>query len=269
MESSEFDLGQCLIAAGQSYANNIVVVLLTALVLPLPGFLFWHDAPLVILCIELTLLDCFYLMAGVLLIYGIFGSPGERISIATVLSPFMHPQLALTRCWQFYFTESPGIWQSLWAMILGIIFGLGAQWLAAPWKIPLEQNLIAACVYAACLVLFSQDLVGWMLAPYYLPNLDVPAKQAYKSSHFSDKEHNYWNLRLAAVLCLLLPVLLDGLIRYLVLTPAEFENYRLNLPLFYLTSIVPWMLAVFGLFVWHEIYRQRIGQTAVIPASLS
>jgi len=187
MRKSEFDLSRCFLSAGKAFVKNIVVVLLTVSILPLPGFVLWTDAPLFILCIELTLLDCFYLMAAVFLVYGMFGSVSERISIGTMLSPFLRPVSVLNRCWQFFYSESPGIWRSLGGMILGIVFGLGAQWLAAPWKIPPEQNLIGAGINTACLLVWSQDLVGWMLAPYYLANLDLAAGEAYKSSHFLDK----------------------------------------------------------------------------------
>jgi hypothetical protein len=255
MEKSEYDFRQCVVAAGKAFAKNIGVVLLTVSLLPLPGFVLWMDAPLALLCVELTLLDCFYLGAAVLLVYGMFGSVNEKIPVGTVLSPFLKPTEVLSRCWKFFYSESPGIWKSLGVMIIGIIFGLGAQWLAAPWKLPLEQTLIAACIYTACLVFWSEDLVGWMLAPYYLAEVDLPANEAYKRSQFIDKQHQHWDLRLVAVLSLLTPVLLFGIIRYLFLTPAEFVDYKLNLLLTYLFSIIPWILSVFWLFVWNQIYR--------------
>jgi hypothetical protein len=259
MEKCSYDFRQCFASAGNAFAKNIVVVLLTVSILPLPGFVLWMDAPLLFLCIELTLLDCFYLGAAVLLINGMFGSINEKISIATTLAPFLRPVEVLSRCWKFFYSESPGIWKSFSVMIIGIIFGLGAQWLAAPWKLPLEQTLLAACVYAACLLLWSEDLVGWMLAPYYLAEVDLPAAEAYKRSHFIDKDHRHWDLRLIAVLSLLTPVLLFGVIRCVLLTPAEFVDYKLNLPLTYFFSIIPWILTVFWLFVWNQIYRQTRG----------
>ncbi len=258
MEKTEYSIRQCVASAGKAFTKNLAVVLLTVSILPLPGFLYWSDAPLAILCVELTLLDCFYLMAGLFFIFGIFSSETERISIRAALSPFLHPQFVATRCWQFFYSEPSSIWKSVWLMTQGIVFGLGAQWLAAPWKIPAEQNLIGAGIYLACLLIWSEDLVGWMLAPYYLANLDLPADQAYRLSQFSDKGQRRWDLRLTAVLCILVPVLTLGIIRFLFLKPADFENYQLNPLLTYVTSIVPWMLAVFGLFVWNEIYQKRI-----------
>jgi hypothetical protein len=264
MEKSEYDLRQCFLLAGKSFVKNILVVLLTVAILPLPGFVLWMEAPLALLCVELTLLDCFYLAVAVLLINGMFSSVDEKISMRAVLSPFLQPVAVLSRCWKFFYSEPSGIWKSLGVMVIGIIFGLGAQWLAAPWKLPLGQTLIAGCIYTTCLLFWSQDLVGWMLAPYYLAEVDLAPDEAYKRSHFIDKEHQYWNLRLTAVLSLLTPVLLFGLIRFLSLKPAEFEDYKLNLQLTYVLSIVPWMLSVFSLFVWNQIYRQRI----VTPALL-
>lgn len=260
MSNPVHDLRQCFTSAFKAFIKNIGIVLITVSVLPLPGLWMWTDAPLPILGIELTLLDCYYLMAAVLLIYGMFGSDSEKISLRSVLSPLLKPIEVLTRCYQFFYAESPGIWKSLGVMVLGIIFGLGAQWLAGPWKISPEYNLIGACVYTVCLLIWSQDLVGWMLAPYYLANHDLAPKKAYKNSLFIDKEHKYWNLRLTAVLSLLAPVLLFGIIRYVFLKPSDFENYQLNLCLTYVLSIAPWMLAVFSLFVWDEIYKQRIEQ---------
>ncbi|MBA3994881.1 MAG: hypothetical protein C0469_15280 [Cyanobacteria bacterium DS2.3.42] len=260
MSKSGYDLRQCFISAVKAFAKNIIVVLLTVSILPLPGLVMWTDAPLLILCIELTLLDCYYLMAAVLLIYGMFGSVSEKISIAALLSPFLKPIEVMTRCYQFFYSESPGFWKSLAVMVLGIVFGLGAQWIAGPWKISSQYNLIGAGIYTACLLIWSQDLVGWMLAPYYLANHDLPAHQAYKSSLFFDREHKYWNLRLTAVASLLTPVLLFGIMRYVFLKPSDFENYQLNLFSTYVLSIIPWMLAAFSLFLWNEIYKQRIGQ---------
>lgn len=158
------------------------------------------------------------------------------------------------------------MWKSTLVMIMGIVFGLGVQWLAGPWKLPPEQNLIGACIYAVCLLFWSQSLVGWMLAPYYLSNLDLPANEAYKLSHFSDKGGRYWNLRLTAVGCIMVPVLVFGVVRYLLLTPADFADFQLNLSLTYVISIVPWMLAVYSLFVWYEIYRQRLGKESLETA---
>jgi hypothetical protein len=247
MEPTQYDLRQCAISASKAFAKNIVVVLIAVSILPLP-----------VLCIELTLLDCFYLAVAVLLIYGMFGTRDEKISVGTVLSPFLKPMEVLSRCWKFFYSESPGMWKSIGVMIIGIIFGLGAQWLAAPWKLPAEQNLIAAGVYATCLLVWSQDLVGWMLAPYYLAQVDLDANDAYKRSDFLDTENKHWDLRLIAVFSLLTPVLLLGITRYLFLNPAEFVDYKLNLPRAYALSIVPWMLSVFWLFVWQQIYRQRI-----------
>jgi hypothetical protein len=263
MSNSTYDLSRCFCSASKAFATNIVVVLLTVSILPLPSFVLCMEAPLPLLCIELTLLDCYYLMAAVLLIYGMFGAASDKIPIGSVLSTVLKPVPVLTRCWQFFFSDSPGIWKSLSVMILGIIFGLGAQWLAGPWKLPPEQNLIGAIIYTACLLFWSQDLVGWMLAPYYLANHSLGANEAYKRSHFADKEFKYWNLRLTAVLCIVAPPLLFGIIRYLLLKPADFENFQLNLPLTYVTSIVPWMVAVFSLFLWNEIYKQRIAQDRV------
>ncbi len=266
MRKPEYDLRQCLVSAVKAFVENIGIVLLTVAVLPLPGYVMWTDAPLWILSIEFTLLDCYYLMAAILVIYGMFGAVSEKISIRTFLSTFLRPVEVLTRCYQFFFCENPGIWKSLWVMVLGIIFGLGAQWLAGPWKISPQYNLIGAGIYTACLLIWSQDLVGWMLAPYYLANHDLAAKEAFKRSLFFDKEHKYWNLRLTAVLSLLVPVLAFGVIRYVFLKPADFENYQLNFFLTYVLSIVPWMLSVFCLFVWNEIYKQRVGQANIEAA---
>jgi hypothetical protein len=260
INSSEFSIRQCATSAGRAFTKNFAIVLLTVLVLPLPGFLFWGDAPLAILCLEFTLLDCFYLIAAVFLIFGMFRSVDNKISLRTVLSSFLHPLSVAKRCWQFFYSESSSIWKSLWGMTLGIVFGLGAQWMAAPWKIPVEQNLFGAGVYLAFLLLWSQDLVGWMLAPYYLANEDLAADQAYQRSKFSDKEHKHWNLRLTAVLCILAPVLTFGVMRFLLLNSADFENYQLNPLLHYFTSLIPWTMSVFVLFVWNEIYRTRHAQ---------
>lgn len=99
-----FDLHQCLKSAGRAFAKNIFVSLLVVSILPLPGFVLWTDAPFLILCVELTLLDCFYLIVAVLLIYGMFatadGGDG-RISIRRVLSPFLQPRLMMVRYRQF------------------------------------------------------------------------------------------------------------------------------------------------------------------------
>jgi hypothetical protein len=262
MDQSGYDVAKCILSAGKAFAKNIIVVLLVVSILPLPGFVLWMEAPLLLLCIELTLLDCFYLAVAVLLIHGMFGTVDEKISIGTVLSPFLRPMEALSRCWRFFYSESPGIWKSTGAMIIGIIFGLGAQWLAAPWKLPPEQTLMAAGIYATCLLIWRQDLVGWMLAPYYLAQIEVDADDAYQRSHFIDREPKYRDLRLTAVLSLLTPVLLLGVTRYVFLSPTEFEDYKLNLPLSYVLSIAPWMLSVFWLFVWKQIYWQRIGSTS-------
>jgi hypothetical protein len=258
MSDVVYDLQKCFAAASTAFVNNIGIVMLTVAVLPLPGLVMWTDAPLLLLCIELTLLDCFYLTVAVLLIYGMFGSNSEKISVRSLIAPFLKPVEILTRCYQFFYSKSPGFWKSLEATILGIVFGLGAQWLASPWKTSPQNNLIGACLFTACLIIWSRDLVGWMLAPFYLANHDLAAVEATEKSLFLDKEHKYWNLRLTAVLSLLVPVLLFGLVRFFVLEPKVFENYQINLFLNYSLSIVPWMLSVFALFVWNEIYKQRI-----------
>ncbi|HIA52371.1 MAG TPA: hypothetical protein EYN91_09830 [Candidatus Melainabacteria bacterium] len=260
MSKTEYDLRRCFSSATNAFKKNILVSLLVVSVLPLPGFLMWTDAPLPILGVELTLLDCFYLGAALLVIYGMFGSTSEHISMPALLSPFFRPVEFSKRCYKFFYSDT-NFWKSMYVMILGIIFALGAQWLAGPWKISAQSNLICAGVYTACLLIWSQDLVGWMLAPFYLANHDLPANEAYKRSLFADKENRYWNLRITAVLSLLLPVLLFGILRYVFLRPTDFENYQLNLFLTYILSIVPWLLAMFGLFVWNEIYKQRIGHT--------
>lgn len=187
MHKSNYDLSRCFLSAGQSFVKNIIVVLFIVCFLPIPSFLLWMEAPLLLLCIELTLLDCFYLVAAVLLVYGMFGSVGGGITICSVVSPLFRPVALFKRCWEFFYSEPSGMWKSTLVMIMGIVFGLGVQWLAGPWKLPPEQNLIGACIYAVCLLFWSQSLVGWMLAPYYLSNLDLPANEAYKLSHFSDK----------------------------------------------------------------------------------
>lgn len=268
MSNQDYDLRKCFISASQALKKNILVALLVVSILPLPGFIMWTDAPLPILGVELTLLDCYYLGAALMVIYGMFGSPSEQISIRALVPPFIKPVEFSKRCYQFFFSDT-GIWKSMYVTVLGIVFALGAQWLAGPWKMSAQNNLIGACIYTACLLIWSQDLVGWMLAPFYLANHDVPAQEAYKRSLFTDKENKYWNLRITAVLSLLLPVTLFGILRYVFLKPADFENYQLNLLLTYVLSIVPWLLAMYSLFVWNEIYKQRIGyasaETTVEP----
>lgn len=64
----------------------------------------------------------------------------------------------------------------------------------------------------------------------------------------------------------MVPVLVFGVVRYLLLTPADFADFQLNLSLTYVISIVPWMLAVYSLFVWYEIYRQRLGKESLETA---
>lgn len=261
MTHSEYDLIRCLKSAGNAYLNSIGVVFLTALILPLPSFVLWMEAPLALLSVELTLLDAYYLSIAILLVYGMFGSASsEKISIATLVASILKPVTVFKRSWQFFFSDSPGFWKSTYVAILGIIFGLGAQWIAGPWKMSAEQNLIGAGIYAVCLLFWSQDLTGWMFAPYYLANLSLEPKDAYKRSLFLDKENRFWNLRITAVLCILVPVLLSGLIRYLFLDQADFENFQLHLPLTYVLSIIPWMTMTFSLFLWNEIYKQRIAQ---------
>lgn len=260
MSNSEYAIVRAFQAASKAYLKNIVLVVVTALILPLPSFVLWMEAPLHILSVELTLLDAFYLSIAIILTYGMFGSANEKITMRSVFSVVLKPAPVLTRSWQFFFSESPGFWKSIQVMVLGIIFGLGAQWIAGPWKIPADQNAIGACIYAVVLIMFSKDLTGWMLAPFYLANRDLEPADAYKRSLLLEKEHRHWSLRLTAVLSILFPVLLFGFTRYLLLKPADFENFQLNLPLTYFLSIVPWMATVFVLFLWNEIYKQRITQ---------